>query len=209
MDTSIEHGGDRLRQRRRQPRRAMADADKTREQHAREPLRSSISSPTPTARAWIARAWKAGMASRRKTRIDGGAEPGGQTVDALPAFERTQHNRARSQQAQAKGFVQGDRCKFARDSDDRLDPACDLTQHDRRGRSRSRIMHWRRNDAQFTSPLAFRKGGATVRGSFLSTSTWRLSSCIVGLSSAAPTFSSTATIFSLAAISGRTTGARK
>jgi hypothetical protein len=63
---------------------------------------------------------------------------------------------------------------------------------------------------QRTTPLAFRKAIATARGSFLSTSTWRLSSCIVGLSMRAPTRSSAATALGLlATVSMRTTGARK
>ena len=63
---------------------------------------------------------------------------------------------------------------------------------------------------QRITPLAFRKAAATARGSFLSTSTWRLSSCIVGLSISAPTCSSASTALGLpATVSRRTTGARK
>src|SRR5207244_13498479 len=63
---------------------------------------------------------------------------------------------------------------------------------------------------QRITPLALRKAAATARGSFLSTSTWRLSSCIVGLSIRAPTRRSASTALGLfATVSMRTTGARK
>src|SRR5205814_705328 len=68
----------------------------------------------------------------------------------------------------------------------------------------------RRVGPQRITPLALRKAAATARGSFLSTSTCRLSSCIVGLSIRAPTRSSASTALGLfATVSMRTTGARK
>src|SRR6185295_8474518 len=61
---------------------------------------------------------------------------------------------------------------------------------------------------QRMTPLALRNWAATCRGSFLSTSTCRLSSCIVALSISASTRPSASTALALpATVSMRTTGA--
>lgn len=143
-----------------------------------------------------------------KARIDGRAQPGGQAVDPVPPFERPQHDRAGGFEPWGDAVMQTHERAIARDRRDRLDLDRLLPENDRRGFPGA-LRAGCGSEAQFTSPLAFRKAAATVRGSFLSTSTWRLSSCIVGLSSVAPTFSRISTILALAAISGRTTGARK
>jgi hypothetical protein len=174
----------------------MADADKARASMART---SSVASgsPTPTARAWIARAWKGRNGLACQARVDGRAEPGRQAIDALAALERAQHDRARRSEAPGPtASCKRQPAKSRAIATIASIPTGAAAEHDRGAAGLA--CPCKAADASVHSPLAFRKLAATVRGSFLSTSTWRLSSCIVGLSSAAPTFSSIATIFSLA-----------
>ncbi len=142
-----------------------------------------------------------------EARIDSRSQPCRQAVDAVAPIERPQHDGSRGGQTRADRLMQTNRRVVESDRRNGL-VADGLAAGDDLGVA-LRMPACLCSEAQFTSPLALRKAAATVRGSFLSTSTCRLSSCIVGLSRAAPIFSRMATILALVAISGRTTGARK
>jgi len=131
-------------------------------------------------------------------RVDRGAQAGVQAVDRPIAGGKALDDPARPLEACRDRRRDPDNGAGARHRHDVGDPDRPLADLDRlAGRQR-------------TTPLALRKAIATARGSFLSTSTWRLSSCIVGLSMRAPTRSSASTALGLlATVSMRTTGARK
>ena len=124
--------------------------------------------------------------------VDRGAEPGIQAVDLAIARGEALDDRPRPRETAKNGRREADRGAVPRHGDhivDRRRPPAELDQR--------------------ITPLDFRKAAATARGSFLSTSTWRLSSCMVGLSIRLPTFRSASTALGLpATVSCRTTGAR-
>ena len=126
-------------------------------------------------------------------RVDGRAEPGIEAIDRPVACGEFLDHRTGTAEALCDRGCEDNARPAPCDRDD-VRNADAVSERDRRQRS---------------TPFALRKSAATRRGSFLSTSTWRLSSCMVGLSIRLPTLSSASTALALpATVSSRTTGAR-
>ncbi len=181
----------------RETRSAAGDADQTHEQRCPNFVGGEAVADTDGARH-EGLALEGGDLILGERRVDRGAQAGVQAIDRPIAGGKALDDPARAPKAcrdRRRDADSGTRARHRHDVGDLDRPLADLD---------------RPVGRQRTTPLALRKAAATARGSFLSTSTWRLSSCIVGLSMRAPTRSSASTALGLlATVSMRTTGARK
>ena len=195
VNATIQHLGDDLGELRRQAGGAARDAAQPDEQHGAHFFRGEeIPDPDRARHHGAMLEFPDVLGSER--RVDGRAEPGIQSIDRPIAGGEFLDHRAGPAQARRDRACEANVPALSGNLDEVRDADALIAELHGAGRQRS-------------TPLALRKSAATRRGSFLSTSTWRLSSCMVGLSSSAPTRSSVSTTFRSPAISMRTTGARK